>query len=517
MKCAIRAVIWGIYETKKGCVSKHLFLRLVHRYRNLLLPEVKSMLIDRTGRYRQRVIPAAVALMLTGCATFSSDAGFGDVQKVAAERLGKELKWQRTQAEAESIGSAVRERLTQPLSADDAVQIALLNNPGLQASYAEIGIAEADLVQAGRIRNPSFEYLHTKHRDERKIEWELLFPIMELLTMPLRTKVAGQGFERAKLEVAVNAFEVAAETRRTYFQAVAAEETARYLADVKETAAASAELAGRMARIGNLPRLTQMREQVFYAETVAQLARARQMAVAERERLIRLMGLYGEDVRFRLAERLPDLPPEPAEHRDADAAAVAQRLDILAAQRDTERLAESLGLVRATRVINVLDLGPARTKEGQEPWKTGFAIAIEIPLFDWGSARVAKAEAIYMQSVQRVAEAAVNARSQVREAHSAYLTAYETARHYRDEIVPLRKKISDENLLRYNGMLISIFELLNDAREQVASVNAYIEALRDFWLAESDLRAALLSGAGARSSGTQPAAAIKAAPARGGH
>jgi outer membrane protein TolC len=122
-----------------------------------------------------------------------------------------------------------------------------------------------------------------------------------------------------------------------------------------------------------------------------------------------------------------------------------------------------------------------------------------------------------MQSVQRVAEVAVNARSQVRETHSAYLTAYETARHYRDEIVPLRKKISEENLLRYNGMLISIFELLADAREQVASVNAYIEALRDFWLAEGDLRAALLSGAAARSSGPQRAAAMTAAPARGGH
>jgi outer membrane protein TolC len=475
------------------------------------------MRIDQSKRDCKRIIPAAIAMILAGCATLSSDGGFGDVQKIAAEGLGKDLQWQRAEADAESIERAVRERLTQPLSADDAMQIALLNNPGLQASYAEIGIAEADLVQAGRIRNPSFEYLHTKHRDERKIEWELLLPIMDVLTMPLRTRVAGQGFERAKLAVAVNAFEVAAETRRAYFQAVAAEETARYLGDVKEAAAASAELAERMARVGNLPRLTQMREQVFYAETVAQLARARHTAVAERERLTRLMGLYGEDVRFRLAERLPDLPPQPAEHRDADAAAVARRLDILAAKRDTEQLAESLGLARATRVINVLDFGPARTKEGHEPWKTGFAISIEIPLFDWGSARVAKAEAIYMQSVQRVAEVAVNARSQVREARSAYLTAYETARHYRDEIVPLRKKISEENLLRYNGMLISIFELLADAREQVASVNAYIEALRDFWLAEGELQAALLGGGGGRSRGPQPAAAMTAAPARGGH
>ena len=194
-----------------------------------------------------------------------------------------------------------------------------------------------------------------------------------------------------------------------------------------------------------------------------------------------------------------------------------QRLDVLAAQRETEAVAESLGLVKATRVINVFELGPARTREGDEPWKTGYEIEIEMPLFDWGSAKVARAEAIYMQAVQRVAETAVNARSEVREAYAAYRTAYEPARHYRDEIVPLRKRISEENLLRYNGMLISVFELLADAREQVAAVNAAIDALRDFWMAESDLQAALAGAGEPRPAGARPTA-MPAVPARaGGH
>ena len=470
-----------------------------------------------TDRRKPRLAAIAVAAFLAGCTTFSPDGGFDEVRKLASERIGQNVSWQRTDEDAQSAAATVRELLARPLSADDAVQIALLNNPGLQAAYADLGIAEADVVQAGRIGNPRFSYLRTTQGGERKIEWALMFPIFDLITMPLKMKIEDQRFRRAQFEAARSALDVAIETRRAWVGAVAAEETVRYMEQVKETAETSAELARRMARSGNFPRLTQMREQVFYAETVAQLARARQVAVAERERLVRLMGLYGEDVAFRLPERLPDPPAALPERGDVESVAIAQRLDIRAARRDSEGLAESLGLTKTTRFINVLDIGPARTKEDPEPWKNGFELSLEIPLFDWGGAKVAKAEAIYMQSVNRIAETAVNARSQVRESYSAYRTAYETARHYREEIVPLRKRISEEQLLRYNGMLISVFELLADAREQVASVNAAIEALREFWSAEAELQAALNGAGGTRAASTARAAAIPAAASRAGH
>jgi outer membrane protein TolC len=273
-----------------------------------------------------------------------------------------------------------------------------------------------------------------------------------------------------------------------------------------------------MEGAGNFSRLNRMREQVFHAETVARLARTRQGAVAERERLTRLMGLSGDDVAFPLPERLPDLPADMLEFRDIEARAMTERLDVQAAKRDTERLAGSLGLTRATRFINVLELGPAATKEEPEPWKRGFEVSLQLPIFDWGGARVAKAEAIYMQALHRVAETAVNARSEVREAYSAYHTAYDTAKRYRDEIVPLRKKIAEENMLRYNGMLISVFELLADAREQVGAVNAYIEALRDFWLSESDLQAAFNGPpTGRRAAAPRASGGMAPNPALAGH
>jgi outer membrane protein TolC len=428
--------------------------------------------------------------VLGGCATFSGNGGFGAVEQVARERLNKDVKWPRDGGERDSIRSAVKELLASPLSVDNAVQAALLNNPGLQATYAELGIAEADLVQAGRMTNPHFAYLRTSAGGERKLEWALTFPIVDLLTMPLRTRIEGHRFEQVKLAVAGRMLQVATVTRKSWIETVAAEERVRYLEQVKLAAEASATLASRMERVGNFNRLDRMREEVFHAETVVRLSSARQEVVAARERLTRQMGLPGGDASFRIPERLPELPAGKPEFEDIEARAMTERLDVRAAALETESLAGSLGLTRATRFINVLEFGPAATKEDPEPWKRGFEVSLQLPIFDWGGARVARAETIYMQALHRVAETAVNARSEVREAYSAYHTAYDAAKRYRDEIVPLRKKIAEENMLRYNGMLISVFELLADAREQVATVSAYIDALRGFWISESDLQAA---------------------------
>lgn len=84
-----------------------------------------------------------------------------------------------------------------------------------------------------------------------------------------------------------------------------------------------------------------------------------------------------------------------------------------------------------------------------------------------------------------------SAQSKLRESLSAYVTRYDIAKRYRDEIVPLRKTISDELLLRYNGMLASVFDLLADSREQAAAVQRYLDASKDFWLAHTNLEAAL--------------------------
>lgn len=440
------------------------------------------------------VRPLALAmsvLFLGGCASFSADGGFSSVQSLTKERIGKDVTQVKSDADAATVDKTIRPLLAKPLTADDAVTIALLNNRGLQADYAELGIAEANLVQAGRLSNPVFSFGRLTRGDEIQIDRGLMLPVMSLLTMPIATRIERRFFEQAQLRAAGNALRVADETRRAYFSAVAAQETVKYMEQVKLSAEAGAELARKMAQVGNWSKLEQIREQSFYADVVTQLARAMQTKVSEREKLTRLMGLWGAGTAFQLPDRLPDLPKAAREITDIEVQAMQNRLDIMMARRELAGLADSLGLTRATRFVNILDVGYLRNSYNQSPTReNGYSIALQIPLFDWGGARVARAEAIYMQAVNRAAEIAVNARSEVREAYSGYRSTYDIARHYRDEVVPLKKRISDEQMLRYNGMLVSVFTLLADARSQVLSVNASIEALRDYWMAESTLQMA---------------------------
>jgi outer membrane protein TolC len=463
-----------------------------------------------------RALALSGLVLLSGCASFSPDGGFGDVGKTVAERGTGEAKWIRSADEADSVAERVKELLAQPLSAEAAVQVALLNNRGLQARYAELGIAEADLVQASRWSGPKLSFARLTRGDEVEREASVFFDVLGLISIPLSTRAQEQRFAGARHRAAEETLRLALDARKAWMQAVAAQQSANYMEDVQLAAEASADLARRMAEVGNWPRLTRDREQAFYADATAQLARARQAQVAARERLTRLMGLWGEDIAYTLPERLPDLPQAAREGGELEAEALRQRLDVQAVRRDAEGLAKVLGLTRVTRYADLLEVGALRNRETGEPVQRGWEVELRIPIFDFGGARAARAEYLYMQAVDRAADTAVRARSEVREAYSAYRMAFDLARHYRDEIVPLRKRISEEMLLRYNGMLSSVFELLADARDAVASVNGYLEAQRDFWMADADLQMALTTGSPGGGA-TAMKASMPAAPAGGGH
>lgn len=315
------------------------------------------------GRRAASVAIGAVLGLLGGCTTFSSDGGFAEVAPVAAQRLGKDLQWARTEADRQRIREAVQPLLARSLSADDAVQVALLNNRALQASFAELGIAEADLVQAGRLSNPSFILNRTGGGGEKVVDRAWIVNLLGWATTPIARRIETRHFEQTKLLVANEALGVGLDTREAYFRAVAAQQSAQYLEQVKVAAEAGAELAASMARAGNWSKLDQLREQVFYADAMVQLAQAQQTAVAARESLIRLMGLWAGDLTFTLPERLPDLPAAPAELTDLEAFALTQRLDLQAAKRETEGLAISLGLTKTTRFVNVLDVGYLNNSE----------------------------------------------------------------------------------------------------------------------------------------------------------
>ncbi|MBL8349686.1 MAG: TolC family protein [Burkholderiaceae bacterium] len=460
---------------------------------------------------------AVVGALLTGCASFSPDGGFAPVEQTVQDRLGKDLRWARSDSERALIEQRVGELLARPLAIDDAVQLALLNNRGLQAAFFELGISEAELVAAGRLPNPGFGFSRLSRGDEVEIDRSLHLNLARLLAMPLLQELASRRFVQAQALAALNVLALAADTRKAWVLAVAAGESVRYSGQVMQAAEASAELARRMAQVGNFNRLQQAREQSFYSDAALALAQAQQAQAAARERLTRLLGLWGAQTAYRLPERLPDLPPSPRDLPDIERVAMAQRLDVQGARLAAEQTASNLGLTQATRFVNVLELGYQYNSSNLEPVQRGWEIAFELPLFDFGSARIARAETIYRQALERAAETAINARSEVREAYGNYRAAWDIAKHQRDEIVPLRQRIAEENLLRYNGMLIGVFELLADARMQIASVNGAIAALRDFWLAQSDLDMALVGKPSLTAAAALTTPTAAAGPSGGGH
>ncbi|MDP3245965.1 MAG: TolC family protein [Polaromonas sp.] len=451
--------------------------------------------------------------LLGGCASFSPDGGFDAVQSATQSHLQKDVVWSRDDASRSQTQARVDALLDKPLGADDAVQIALLNNPGLQAAFNTLGIAEANRVAAQRVPNPSFSIGRLTRGSE--VEWErsLHLNLARLLTMPMRVEIEQRLFEQTRRELVLEVLRLAAETRRAWVAAVAAGQTAQYQQQAMAASEAGAELARRMAQVGNWSKLKQAREQAFYADAALAVTRAEQAKTQARERLVRLMGLDHGD-RVQLPDRLPDLPAALPLLPDVEQQAMDSRLDLQMVKLQTEALAKNLGLTRSTRFINVLELGIINNGSNEAPQQRGYEISFELPLFDWGQTRVVQAESRYRQALERARETAVNARSEVREAYAMQQGQYAIARHLRDEVVPLKQRISEENLLRYNGMLIGVFELLADARSQIASVNAAIEAQRDFWLADADLQMALVG-----TPGKTAVASVSSAPAEaaGGH
>ena len=432
-------------------------------------------------------------LILSGCATFSEDGGFGAVEKTTRDYIKQKPIWANTDAQKQSAAEQLKALLAKPLSVNDAAQIALINNAQLQANFYDLQIAEANVVQAGRVPNPVFSMLYAKNNGDFKIEQALTFNVLALLTLSKASAIEKQRFAATQNKVVLQVLGTARQTRNAYYDALAARESVHYLTQVNDSAAATAEFAKRMQNAGNFSALDKAREQVFYADAALELAHAKNSQVQAEEALTRLLGL-NERTAFTMPERLPDLPKSNDDLKQVKPEDFAKRLDIAQMRSQTEALASQLGLTKATRLVNVLELGPARVLEGKrsDPYKKGVTLSFELPIFDWGQSKVKRAEATYMQALQHSANLAVVAASSVRSHYAQYQASYVIAQYYRDEVVPLRKKMLQENLLRYNGMLIGPFDLIADARAQVQSVNSYIVALRDFWVADSNLEMALV-------------------------
>lgn len=433
--------------------------------------------------------------------------------------LGQDVVKIRNEDEAAATQVRVRALLGKTLTADSAVQIALLNNRGLQAAYNDLGVSEAEMVEASLPPAPTISLARLTGA-ELEIERQIVQNVLALITLPRRREIAEDRFRAAQTRAVEATLKTAAEARRAYYRAVAAGQIVKFLEEARLSAESISELAKKLGETGAMPKLDQAREHAFYAEISGQLALVRLRQRSEREKLNRALGLWGDQTNYRLPGSLKPLPGKPDLENDIEIRAVASRADLEIARIELVALAKEFGLTHATRFIDVLNVsglsrneiktvtdvnyalnaGPppalvkTETPAKEKTPRQGFDVEFQIPIYDFGEARTRLAEQSYLQAVNLLIERAVNVRSQAREAYTAYRGAYDIARYFDKEILPLREFISEQEKLAYNGMLSDLFSLLVDARARITANVQAIEAKRDFWLAAIDLQAAVAGG-----------------------
>ncbi len=468
---------------------------------------------------RPRTLPAAlVLLLLTGCASMKPGMGFDDVRQSVSDRTGMRVHWNTGSAEDREVAAAIDALLERELSAEEAVQLALLNNRELQAVYEELNLAQADLVQAGLLRNPVFsgEVRFGVDTSGTGIVLDATQEFVSLLSMPLRKGRAQAQFEAAKLRVTASVVDMAGRVRSAYYEYVAAAQTTEMRRTVLEATRASYELARRVRAAGNSTELDVATERDLFEQAKLDLALAEENEIVLREQLTAMMGLWGEQAGWRAMARLPAIPEADSGHdiQSIERRAVEASLDLAVARREIEVAARTLGISRPFSWLSETVVGVAGERDLDGGWSVGPTLSVPVPLFDQGQAAIGRAEAQLRQAGGHYYARAIEVRSRARAAGAVLNSARSRSRYYEAVVLPLREQIVQQTQLQYNAMQIPAFQLLEAKRNQIEAGADYIESLRDYWVARARVeqilggRVSAFEGSGPASPSDMPHTAI---------
>ena len=431
--------------------------------------------------------------VVSGCATISKEAGFHDVEKMVGQRQEIHLHWNQSTKEDTAVSETIHSMMREELTVDQAVQIALLNNPSLQATFEELGIAQAELVQAGLLENPVFAG-HVRFPDASSLSTNTEFTVTEnflhILFLPLRKKLASLQFEQAKFRVGDAVIRLNAEVKSAYYTLQAAQQMAVMRQRVVQAAQTAAEVAERQYKAGNISELDLANEQALYQKMYLDLVKSKAVVLADREHLSRLLGLKEEGIELKIKEAMQEFPQVDPLLEELETLALSKRLDLAAAQKEIEVLKRALTLSRSG-IIPTLEVGIDTERDADRTRVTGPSWELPIPIFDRRQGTVARTKAQLRQSEQRLEALKRDVDSEVRLAHNRLVAARRTAESYRDTLIPLREKIVDQSLKHYNYMLIGVFQLLQAKQNEIEAQSDYIEAQRDYWIAQSELERAV--------------------------
>jgi len=440
---------------------------------------------------------AALALALvapltfSACATVSNERVRADVSGTVSARLEQTVDWNAGTPEDASIRTAVDQMLRDELTIDEAVAIALINNRDMRATLERTGVARADLIQAGMAENPVFG-LEVLSGDVGTVrQFEVFQELLSIFTLSARKNLAGKELERARLEVAQFALDLAADVKKTYYGLLADKQSIALYGQVLDATEAAAILASRQYRAGTLSLRERAMQQSFYSQSALQGAQAEARFAVDREKLNRLLGLWGSRTNWVLPERLPDVPAEIQTGEEFERRAMTERLSLAAMRAEVENAYMALDYGRQTRWLSVLGIQYTVDRAEDGAYLRGPKIVFGLPLFDQGQGRMARLEAELKDAENRYAQDAINIRSEVREAASRLNAAHGLLKHYRSAVLPLADQVVGETLKFYNGMLVGVYELLNAKQTQIHAASDYIGVWRDFWVAWADLELAI--------------------------
>lgn len=441
-----------------------------------------------------RFSSAVFIVPLAGCATLPHDKGFIGVQEAVIERSGLDVQCDRSTPNDTQVSMRIRDLLAQPLGADHAVQVALLNNRRMQATYARLGVAQADLVEAGLLENPIFHVRPqwpdrppTATNIEFGVEWEFL----QALMIPARKHLAGIRLEQVRLGVTNEVLTLVGQVREAYYELVAAEQLSSVMRVVAEAAEASFELAEQMSLAGNVPDLDLENQRALYEQAKLEYARAQLESFDAREHLNALMGLWGQNTTWSVPAQLPELPPiePPLEH--VESTAIANRLDLAEVGREVEAISAALGITRSWRFVLFARIGINSERDTSGQWLTGPELQIELPVFNQRQADIARLEAELRASEDRLTALAIEIRSEVRALRTRLLLIRQVADRYKSVIVPTYQRIVQLSQEQYNFMLVGIFQVLDARKEEMRTYRDYVNYVRDYWITRARLERAI--------------------------
>lgn len=435
--------------------------------------------------------------LVSGCCKLSTDSSvvFSEVQQEVCQRSGEQICWNKGQP-SEQFHAWLTNTLKESLELETVIQIAMLNNHRLQATYADLGIAQAQLVQSSLLQNPIFGMSIRFERvieSANIIEMGLVQNFLDILLKPLKIRLARSELEWTKAHVAAAVLDIIAETKMAFFSMRAAEESLDLTKEFLAAREISFDAAKRLYEAGNITDLAFTIEQSSYEQAKIDYSNAELELISSRERLNQAMGLWGSCLEWKLSKKDPSVSEISCEDFCLEERVVSNSLDLKMARQKMRITAQQYGLARTETVFPELMIGPDSERDPGEPWFFGPQFAIGIPIFDFGIARKAQARSELCKQWNDYIALAIQIRSETRFAAYRLQSALKQYKRYQKVILPLEEKITQETLRQLNGMQLGVIELLATKQREIETKLKSITSYRDYWIARAEVEL-LLSG-----------------------